>query len=256
MIVSHLNRFVYVKPGKTAGSSVELTLSGYCGTDDIVSELRKRDERLRPPCRAKIANPEFKHVRTEETITLGNHVPYSNILRVFGEEIADYIVVCSERNPWEKAISSFFWKGNRRPERPEVPRFRRFVRDARPPLDFNVYALNGVPIVDFVLRVESLSADFGQLVELLGYDPNEAELVSAAKAFMRPKHATRDAFFDKPWVRRTVAEHNQELLAFLPYRFEDKIAPDYELSEERRAARYRFLEENECGAEYWQPFGD
>ena len=37
MIVSHDRRFIFVKTSKTAGTSVEMQLSVFCGPDDIVT---------------------------------------------------------------------------------------------------------------------------------------------------------------------------------------------------------------------------
>lgn len=254
MIISHKNRFVYVKPGKTAGSSIEMTLSQFCGAQDIVTRLRGRDENHRPqPCAAEIARPVYRHRITGEDLVLNNHAPYAVALRIFGEQIADYDVVCSERNPWEKAISSFYWKGNRRPERPEKPRFNNFVRDQRFPKDFDVYSLFGVPVVDHVLRVEALATDLDHFVAGFGGSlEGGTKIVKVAKAFTRPDHATREAMFDKPWVIRAVADATTDLRRLLPYTFEGRAAPDYVPHPDRRRIRDRFLQENDCGPAFWE----
>lgn len=252
MIVSHKNKFVFVKPGKTAGSSIELTLGQLCGSDDLVTRLRPREEASRPPCQAEIGHPKYIHVGTGDELIVQNHSTYRTALQIFGEAIIDYDIVCSERNPWEKAISSFYWKGNRRPDRPEKPRFKRFVSDGRFPQDFDVYSLYGVPVFDHVLRVESLQRDMAALLRKLDVPDGAINVVRSAKSFMRPDHATREAMYDKPWMIRTVAEATKDMLAFLPYTFDSHEAPDYILSADRRAVRYRFLEENQCGPAYWQ----
>ena len=252
MIVSHKNKFVFVKPGKTAGSSIELTLSQLCGSHDLVTKLRARDEVSRPPCPAEIGHPKYIHVDTGDELILQNHAPYGTALQIFGEAIVDYDVICSERNPWEKAISSFYWKGNRRPHLPEKPRFKRFVRDGRFPQDFDVYSLYGVPVVDHVLRVESLQRDMTALLRKLEVPDDEIKVIRGAKAFTRPDHATREEMYQKPWMIRTVAEATEAMRAFLPFTFDSREAPDYSLSGERHTVRYRFLEENQCGPEYWQ----
>lgn len=253
MIISHKHRFVFVKPGKTAGSSVEMTLSQFCGDRDIVTRLRARDESHRPqPCAAQIARPVYRHVTTGEELVLNNHAPYWVALRVFGAQIAGYEVVCSERNPWEKAISSFYWKGNRRPERPEKPRFRNFVRDGRFPQDFDVYALYDVPVVDRVLRVEALDADLDAFVTGFGGSlDGGSRIVKVAKAFTRPAHATRQEMFGKPWVIRAVEEATVGMRQLLPYTFDGKQAPDYTPHPDRQAVRLRYLAEHDCGPDFW-----
>ncbi|MFV1602132.1 MULTISPECIES: hypothetical protein [unclassified Phaeobacter] len=252
MIVSHKHNFVYVKPGKTAGSSIELAISAYCGPQDVITRLRPREEYQRGDCAARIENPQFVNINSGETIELQNHSRYSDALRVYGEQIVDYDVVCTERNPWEKAISSFFWKGNRRPERPVEPRFKRFVNDGRWPQDFDVYSVNGVCVADHIIRVERLKEDYRDFLGSLGIVIEGEISFPASKGFQRPKEATREVMFTRPWVIRAVEEHSQELRSVLPYRFEERSAPEIHLSPDRRTARYRFLEQNACGPAYWQ----
>ena len=45
--MSHRHRFVFLKPRKAAGTSVEIALSRDCGPDDIVTPLWEPDEELR-----------------------------------------------------------------------------------------------------------------------------------------------------------------------------------------------------------------
>lgn len=39
MIISHKHKFIFIKPEKTAGSSLEIALSKYCGQEDIITTL-------------------------------------------------------------------------------------------------------------------------------------------------------------------------------------------------------------------------
>jgi len=52
MIVSHKYKYIFLKTNKTAGTSVEIALSSYCGDEDIIAGIAKEDERLVLP-RAK-----------------------------------------------------------------------------------------------------------------------------------------------------------------------------------------------------------
>jgi hypothetical protein len=45
VIVSHRHRFIFIKTTKTAGTSVEMFLRQFCGPDDIVTSLRRDEER-------------------------------------------------------------------------------------------------------------------------------------------------------------------------------------------------------------------
>lgn len=47
MIVSHRHRFIFIKTRKTAGTSIEISLSRYCAPTDIISPVSLDDEPLR-----------------------------------------------------------------------------------------------------------------------------------------------------------------------------------------------------------------
>jgi len=47
MIISHKHRFVFIKTRKTAGTSMEIALSKYCGPDDIITPISPNDESTR-----------------------------------------------------------------------------------------------------------------------------------------------------------------------------------------------------------------
>lgn len=39
MIILHKHQFIFIKPQRTAGTSVELLLSRICGPDDVITPL-------------------------------------------------------------------------------------------------------------------------------------------------------------------------------------------------------------------------
>src|SRR4026208_1557900 len=47
MIVSHTDKFIFLKTKKTAGTSIELALSELCGSDDVITPLTEIDEAQR-----------------------------------------------------------------------------------------------------------------------------------------------------------------------------------------------------------------
>lgn len=255
MIISHSKKFVYVKPGKTAGTSVELALSPFCSSGDIVTRLRTMDERMRPECEADIIRPSFRNDKSDVTITINNHSSYESALRVFGEKIVDYDVMCTERNPWEKAISSYYWKGNGKKDMSDARRFNSFVGGNRSPENFWFYTLYNIPVVDFVIRQECILEDYGAFLTHFGGDIEEFPLVRAAKAGNRPKEATLERMYSVEKTREHIGNQFAGQLAFIPYKFGEKGVPDYYVSEERKKVRIRFLDENDCGPEHWRQIG-
>lgn len=46
-IINYSKKFIFVKTNKTAGTSLEIALSQFCGADDVIGQIMKEDENLR-----------------------------------------------------------------------------------------------------------------------------------------------------------------------------------------------------------------
>ena len=47
MIISHKHKFIFIKTHKTAGTSLEIALSKYCGEEDVITPISDKDEQIR-----------------------------------------------------------------------------------------------------------------------------------------------------------------------------------------------------------------
>ncbi|WP_293150922.1 hypothetical protein [Okeania sp. SIO2C9] len=47
MIISYRYKFIFLKTKKTAGTSVEISLSRFCGDDDVITPISLEDEAIR-----------------------------------------------------------------------------------------------------------------------------------------------------------------------------------------------------------------
>ncbi|UCC92608.1 MAG: hypothetical protein JSW25_08060 [Thermoplasmata archaeon] len=225
LIVSHKHRFIFIKTRKTAGTSIELYLSRFCGEDDIITPIipvvpdadyhvprnwrglynpfpdvrdafRMLDGNTRPYGLWKMSRRFLKGMR------FYNHIPaYRTMDRLPKEVWKDYYTFCFERNPWDMMISQYYWitRGT------EVG-FEEFMGSAMYQLNHRLYmdrAKEGV-VVDRVARFEDLNEELADILGQLDI-PFEGELGIKAKGKTR-KHKDPYTEFFKGDMARYVDE--------------------------------------------------
>jgi len=105
MILSHKHKFIYIKNKKVAGTSVEIALSKFCGSDDILTKLTpKKDENKRK----KLG---YRTAQNHNVGTYYNHMPCKSIRKMVGDDIFNsYYKFCHVRNPWDRMVSKYFFR--------------------------------------------------------------------------------------------------------------------------------------------------
>lgn len=166
MIISHKFKFIFIKTRKTAGTSIEVFLSEFCGPDDIVTPI--------------IPHVPPHSPRNHEGFY--NHMPAHAIRsRVDPGVWNSYYKFCVERNPWDKVLSHFHMA---REISNGTLTFERYFQIQHFPIDFPIYTEptdSGAIIVDEVLRYESLYDDLTRTFKRLGI-PFSGDLGVYAKA--------------------------------------------------------------------------
>ncbi|PSO49040.1 MAG: hypothetical protein BRC33_08070 [Cyanobacteria bacterium SW_9_44_58] len=125
MIICHKYQFIFLKTRKTAGSSVEIALSRLCDENDIVTTIAEEELRQEEGGRAGKNIPKSWYQyspkdiaklflplpnRKPEKSLLHNHVSAKRVKRYVSSEIwNNYLKITIERNPWDKAISHYYW---------------------------------------------------------------------------------------------------------------------------------------------------
>lgn len=185
MIVSHKYKFIFLKTAKTGGSSIEEGIRIDCGRDDIMTGNRSP---------IVVDGEKFRTLNVKRGLSkLGIHVP-GGIARHFpqiagfyphmpgyqvralvGREIWDsYFKFTIERNPWDRQVSLFFYRHQRRKPKLEFEehlssRIYPLLHSAR--IDnWRTYTIDGEIAVDRILRFERIEEEFASVCRHLGIE--------------------------------------------------------------------------------------
>jgi len=234
MIISHTHKFIFIKSFKTAGTSVEAALSNYCSGSDIVTPLNdyrhNRDENGRFIHKSMNADkfvqldlPNLQHV---EALTIKGQVS--------PEVWNDYFKFSITRNPWDRAVSYFFWEKRRDPAlKPQkkyyhylgVPfneldqlrqLFSSYIKNANWPNNDCFYTLDDQLCTDFVIRYERLPEDYSKVCKKLGLP---ASTLPRLKGSVRKQRYHYSDYYDEESMA-IVAERHENDIRLFGYEFE------------------------------------
>ena len=112
MLISHYHRMLFIKPRKCAGTSLELALSPILEAGDAATAIEPDEESLRVVKSGVSVGPVFfgSFIRPRR---LRDHSPLSQVISCYGRTILNYRIVTMTRNPWDRAVSQFFWTNRR-----------------------------------------------------------------------------------------------------------------------------------------------
>uniref|UniRef100_UPI00404AF844 sulfotransferase family 2 domain-containing protein n=1 Tax=Gelidibacter sp. TaxID=2018083 RepID=UPI00404AF844 len=167
MIINHEHKFIFIKTQKTAGTSMEIALSGLCSKNDIVTPISIDDEAIRiglgyqTPINYKIPLKKYSKKELVELILFGNKKSYYNhmsceeIKQNIGDNMYnDYYKFCFERNPFDKVISLFYHQGGYN----KWKSIEDFIKDGGLKIikGYDQYTINNVIAVDDVFKFEQI----------------------------------------------------------------------------------------------------
>ena len=197
MIISYSHKFVFVKTTKTAGTSVEISLTEHCSDEDIITPIHPDDEKikqdrgLRGPQNDVVTLPDGTELR------LFNHAPARRARRVIGRAQWDeWFTFAFERNPYDRVVSAYHYIKKARMAAgkwTERETFDAFVQ--QPKLMANLhangwglYTENDKLIVDKIYKFEELDAAMADIFDRLGitdFEPLTKTKTSKRKAGYR-----------------------------------------------------------------------
>lgn len=161
-IISHKYRFIFIKTAKTAGTSIEVSLSQLCGPDDIVTPIRPPEPDHTPRNFIAADGKEYY-----------NHMPSSKIRTLLGDDrFYSYFKFCVERHPIDKCLSQFAMKKYSQYHQTWHSYFftwSRYVSQGRFPVDHRKYIdKDGALMVDRIIKYENLDHELRSVFEQLG----------------------------------------------------------------------------------------
>lgn len=182
MLVSHRHRFIFLKTQKTASTSIEIALSAFMGErGDIITPISPEDEKLRRNLSAAgprnyLASPIEYGVndvwRLASRLKLKkrffNHIPaYLAQERLPASIWKEYLIVSIDRHPFDRAISSYYWRTRKMANPPSV---NEYVLNApsKELSNWQIYSIEDNIVAGFMMRYEALTEDLSRLSELLG----------------------------------------------------------------------------------------
>jgi hypothetical protein len=227
MLISHRKRFIYTKTAKTAGTSVESYFEPYCMADGSWEFRHARDEQI---SRDGIIGYRGPNVKGKQW---WNHMPAREIRDAIGRSVWDaYFKFCVIRDPFDKLVSSFYFREQRKRSRysllglyrkrnffhdsaegNEVERFRSWIRDGGSLIDRDKYVIDGQLCVDYCIRFEELHSGIKYVCDTLAI-PFEPERIPNLKAGVRKHTIPLHAYYDAETIQFVKNLYSFELETF------------------------------------------
>lgn len=258
MIISHRHKFIFIRPRKVAGTSIEIVLSRSCRDDVVVlldRELRfdnSKDTDYFDPVLPQ--NVDVLDRDNDASSSGGVHLLPGRVRAKYGAKVWDeYFKFTAVRNPWDQFVSYYYynfctdWPGVQKTERGSLRnrylfwRARRHFetghhkeniefslkkslpfarRMAEMPKFHFIDGGGGQEYADYVIRFENLQKDFDEVCRLLGI---RGGALPRTKSKFRPEGDDYRNYYTD-YSRAHIASECRRLIDTFGYRFDERPA--------------------------------
>ena len=184
MILNHKYKFIFIKSFKTAGTSLEIALSKFCGNQDIITPIVKEDEKLRS---------KLNFTPPQNYEGMREHMSATEIKNKIGTELFnDFFKFVVIRNPYEQVISAYYWHNESKKKE------KKFFLFKKKPISFdkffkrkihhifkdeiNRYSENGKVLINQFVKYENFKDDLTKVSETLKLPENIYDIFKNIKA--------------------------------------------------------------------------
>tara|TARA_Y100000996_G_scaffold185206_1_gene144839 strand:+ start:389 stop:1180 length:792 start_codon:yes stop_codon:yes gene_type:complete len=236
MILNHKYKFIFLRTGKTAGTSIQFFLSQFCDDRDIISPLIEEDEIFKDKLNIRKAqNYEneyfslsiklFKNLMIDfvkgkklifhRKFNFYDHTSINEINKYLPKDVLkNYLKFCVVRNPYSFLISQFYWrrmrdmKSDNNENLFEIKKqFDEFVLKCKENFYFQkkiIFNNNKQYGIDKFLYFENIETELDSLIKRLGIKEN-------------PKYSLKDfnlkSFNNKNFVKKLIDKKNIEIIS-------------------------------------------
>lgn len=228
MIISHKYRFIFIRPVKVAGSSVQLSMGCSVGKYDTISRSYRK-----PHNNGDVGCDYFYENLNNNNLICGCHRGVKKIIKDFGKYYFDnYKKVSIVRNPWDVGVS-FFWFSIRDKIKNHnltfddfnicKKEFNKFIlyrrnKKSRMFKSGDFYFLDGKCVIDYVLKFENLENDYRDFCSEIGIEYIKPP---RAKGGLRLLKNHYSEYYDEE-AKKLIEEKNRKIIDFFGYKFEEK----------------------------------
>jgi hypothetical protein len=198
-MISQSKKFIYIHNPKTAGNSIQSVLNKYS-----FGEFKYVDHIIDPEISVgnyDLIDDPFGPKHTPISVYKNNWKPY-----IYGNW-QTYLKITSIRNPWDRAISWYFWHNKEW----DKETFKKTIYKCYPMTSMVCYA--DKLDMDYIIKYETLQEDFDNMCVLLKIDKVKLP------QYNQTAHDDYRSYYDNEMVEIVAKLHSKDIELF-DYTFE------------------------------------